>query len=211
MDERTRRVRGDWDRAANTYDRGEGLQRLLVGGTRKRLCAWARGRVLEVAVGSGHNLPYYPDGVELTGVDLSPEMLARARERATGSGIRVTLTEGDAQDLRFADATFDTVVCALAFCVIPDQRRALEQMLRVLRPGGLLLLVDHIEYTRWPMRGREERKANPRGLPRAIAQEVGFTVLEHGRTVLGLVEHVVARSPDRGGRGAAAGQPHGPV
>ncbi|SIO84833.1 class I SAM-dependent methyltransferase [Nocardiopsis sp. JB363] len=196
MDERTRRVRGDWDRAANTYDRGERLQRLLVGRTRERLCARARGRVLEVAVGSGHNLPYYPGGVELSGVDLSPEMLARARERATRSGLQVDLREDDAQDLGFADSDFDTVVCALAFCVIPDQRRALEQMRRVLRPGGLLLLVDHIEYTRWPGRKREERKANPRRLPRAIAQEVGFTVLEHGRTVFGLVEHVVASRAD---------------
>lgn len=82
---------------------------------------------------------------------------------------------------------------------------------RVPRPGGLLLLVDHIEYTRRPMRQREGRKANPRGLPRAITQEVGFTVQEYGRSVLGLVEHVVASGPDREGRGGAAGQLPGPV
>lgn len=81
----------------------------------------------------------------------------RGRDRPPLHRVRVV------RDLRFADATFDTVVCALAFCVIPDQRRALEQMLRVLRPGGLLLLLDHIEYTRWPMRRKEERKTNPRG------------------------------------------------
>ncbi|WP_190318373.1 methyltransferase domain-containing protein [Nocardiopsis listeri] len=106
----------------------------------------------------------------------------RGRDRPPLHRVRVV------QDLRFADATFDTVVCALAFCVIPDQRRALERMLRVLRPGGLLLLLDHIEYTRWPMRRKEERKTHPRGLPRTIAQEVGFTVLEQdgvGRRALG--------------------------
>ncbi|MBR8742304.1 class I SAM-dependent methyltransferase [Nocardiopsis sp. MG754419] len=192
MDERTRRVRAEWDRLAGTYDRGERLQRLLLGGSRERLCARARGRVLEVAVGSGHDLAYYPDGVQLTGVDLSPVMLARARERARRRGLRVRLVEGDAQDLRFADASFDTVVCALSLCVIPDQRRALEQMWRVLRPGGLLLLVDHIEYARWPGRRREARKEHPRHLPRSVARDVGFTVVEHGRTGLGLIEYVVA-------------------
>ena len=195
MDERTARARGDWDRLASLYDRQERFQRLLIGGARTRLCAQARGRVLEVAVGTGHNLPYYRDGVDLTGIDLSPVMLGRARERAARLGLRAELSEGDAQALRFAEASFDTVVCAMALCVIPDQRRALEEAGRVLRPGGVLLLVDHIEYTRWPGRLREERRPHPRRLPRAIAREVGFAIVEHGRTGLGLVEHVVARLP----------------
>lgn len=193
MDERTDHVRREWDRAAAFYDRQEGLQRLLLGRTRARLSARARGAVLEVAVGTGHNLSYYPDGVELTGVDLSGRMLARARERAARLGLRVDLVEGDVQALGFADAGFDTVLCAMSLCVIPDQYRALTEMRRVLREDGTLLLVDHIEYTRRPFRGRESRKPRPRRLPRAVAQEVGFTVLEHGRTGLGLVEHVVAR------------------
>lgn len=193
MDERTDRVRREWDRAATFYDRQERLQRLILGRTRARLSARARGAVLEVAVGTGHNLAYYPDGVELTGVDLSASMLGRAQERAARLGLRVDLVEGDAQALGFADATFDTVVCAMSLCVIPDQYRALREMRRMLRENGSLLLVDHIEYTRRPFRGRESRKPHPRRLPRTVAQEVGFTVLEHGRTGFGLVEHVVAR------------------
>lgn len=125
MDERTAWVHGDWDRAASMYDRQERTQRLLIGRTRADLCARVRGRVLEVAVGTGHNLPYYPGGIDLCGVDLSPLMLARAGERAARLGLRAELSEGDAQALRFADASFDTVVCAMALCVIPDQRRAL--------------------------------------------------------------------------------------
>ncbi|WP_026122592.1 class I SAM-dependent methyltransferase [Nocardiopsis halotolerans] len=193
MDERTERVRGDWDRMSRGYDQGERLQRLVLGATRARLCGRARGRVLEVAVGTGHNLPYYPDGVEVTGVDLSPGMLARARARAAGLGGRVDLREGDAQDLAFGDGEFDTVVCALALCTIPDQYRALSEMRRVLRPGGLLLLVDHVEYTRWPFRLWEARKERPRRLPRSVAVEAGFTVDHHDRTALGFVERVVAR------------------
>lgn len=195
MDERTERVREDWNRMAAGYDRGERLQRLLLGGVRARLCRRARGRTLEVAVGTGHDLPYYPDGVELTGVDLSPAMLAAARRRAAALGRPVALVEGDAQDLPFADGDFDTVLCALALCTIPDQRRALAEMHRVLRPGGLLLLVDHIEYTRFPWRRYEARKELPRRLPRSVAREVGFAVDRHDRSVLGFLETVVAHRP----------------
>ncbi|GHC77662.1 ubiquinone/menaquinone biosynthesis methyltransferase [Nocardiopsis terrae] len=193
MDERTEQVRRRYDRMSGGYDRGESFQRFVVGGARSRLCGRAEGRVLEVAVGTGQNLGYYPPGVEITGVDLSPGMLARARARAAGLGSRAELAEGDAHDLAFGDGSFDTVVCTMALCEIPDQRRALAEMRRVLRPGGLLLLIDHIEYTRWPFRLREARRERPRRLPRAVAAEAGFEVREHGRTMLGFVEHVVAR------------------
>lgn len=192
MDERTRRVRSRWDRMSARYDKGEGTQRLVIGDTRARLCAMARGRVLEVAVGTGHNLPHYPDDVEVTGVDLSHGMLEQARTRASELGRSVDLREGDAQELPFGDEEFDTVVCALALCTIPDQYRALAQMHRVLRPGGLLLLVDHVEYTRWPFRLFETRKELPRRLPRNVAVDAGFTVDQHDRIALGFVERVVA-------------------
>lgn len=195
MDERTERAREDWNRMAAGYDRGERIQRLVLGGVRARLCGRARGRTLEVAVGTGNDLPYHPDGVELTGLDLSPEMLAAARRRAAALGRPVTLVEGDAQDMPFADGEFDTVVCALALCAIPDQRRALAEMHRVLRPGGLLLLVDHIEYTKGPWRRREARKELPRRLPRTVAREAGFVVDRYDRTALGFLETVVAHRP----------------
>ncbi|MFD6950953.1 methyltransferase type 11 [Nocardiopsis sp. TSRI0078] len=192
MDERTERVRGQWNRMARGYDRGERVQRLVLGGTRARLCGRARGRVLEVAVGTGHNLRYYPEDVEVTGVDLSPGMLEGARARAAELGVGARLREGDAQDLPFGDGEFDTVVCALALCAIPDQYRALSEMHRVLRPGGLLLLVDHVEYTRWPLRAREARKDRPRRLPRHVAVDAGFVVDHHDRTGLGFIERVIA-------------------
>src|SRR5204863_7331930 len=104
----------------------------------------AVGEVLEVAVGTGRNLPFYPDGTRLTGVDWSPAMLAIARQRAAALGREADLRQGDAQALDFPDESFDTVLCALGLCALPDDRRAVTEMARVLRPGGRLLLVDHV-------------------------------------------------------------------
>src|SRR5579884_1902911 len=123
--ERTRRL---YDRTASRYDRGIGLtERLLFGDGRRWVCAQARGDVLEVAVGTGRNLPYYPPDARLTGVELSPAMLALARDRAAALGRDADLRLGDAQALDFPDASFDTIVATLALCTIPDSRRAVAE------------------------------------------------------------------------------------
>jgi ubiquinone/menaquinone biosynthesis C-methylase UbiE len=111
---------------------------------RRWACSRARGDVLEVAVGTGLNIPHYAPDVRLTGIDLSPEMLDIARRRARELERPVVLVEGDAHELPFADASFDSVVCTFGLCEIPDVPRALSEMNRVLRPRGRLLLVDHV-------------------------------------------------------------------
>jgi ubiquinone/menaquinone biosynthesis C-methylase UbiE len=195
MDQQTDRVRRKWNRMAGRYERGAWGERLALANTRELLCARAHGRVLEVAIGTGRSLEHYPPGVEVTGVDLSPEMLAFARRRAAGLTLPVRLVEGDAQCLEFADAEFDTVMCALSLCTIPDQRAALAEMWRVLKPGGTLLLVDHIEYTRGLLRRLEHRKARPRRRPADIAEELGFDIEVGERIALGFVERVIAHRP----------------
>ncbi|MGI5121295.1 class I SAM-dependent methyltransferase [Marinactinospora thermotolerans] len=182
------------------YDRGAGLERRFLGDSRGLLCGLARGRTLEIAVGTGRNLDRYPDGVEVTGLDLSPGMLARAARAAAGAGRRVDLREGDARRLPFPDASFDSVVCTLALCEIPDQATAVDEMYRVLRPGGALLLLDHVEYARMPLRLFERRRAARRGRPPRrrpveVAVERGFAVERHDRLVLGFFDRVVARRP----------------
>ena len=99
---------------------------------------------MEVAIGTGRNLPFYPRGIQLTGIDFSPAMLEIARGRAAELGVDVTLIEADAQHLPFADHRFDTVVCTLALSSIPDPAAAINEMHRVLRPGGQLLVVGHV-------------------------------------------------------------------
>ncbi|MEU3305513.1 class I SAM-dependent methyltransferase [Nocardiopsis sp. NPDC006832] len=195
MDSRTEKTRRLWEHRAGRYDLGGHCEHVAIRDTRELLCTGARGRTLEVAVGTGRNLRYYPPQVELTGLDLSPAMLAKAREKADGLERSITLVEGDAQDMTFADRSFETVVCTLSLCTIPDQERALREMHRVLVPGGRLLLVDHIEYTRMPLLLRERRREHPRRLPREVAGEVGFEVGHHDRLFFGLVERVVAHRP----------------
>lgn len=106
---------------------------------------------MEVAVGTGLNIPLYDPAIRLTGIDLSPEMLELARERIAGTGRAVELREADAHALPFPDASFDSVVCTYSLCNIPDPHLAVGEMQRVLRPGGRLILVDHIRSSVKPV------------------------------------------------------------
>jgi ubiquinone/menaquinone biosynthesis C-methylase UbiE len=201
----TARARRVWDRYAPRYDRDMALfERVLFGNGRAWVCSWAEGEVLEVGVGTGRNLPFYPTGVRLTGVDLSPAMLAVAGDRARAVGREVALREADAQSLPFADASFDTVVCTLSLCAIPDDRAAIGEMRRVLRPGGRLLLLDHVDSSRRAVRAVQRlvetvtvRLAGEhftrRPLP--LVAEAGFVIEESQRFKAGIVERLVAVKP----------------
>lgn len=203
-----RRRSAYWDKQAGRYDQAMNFwDRHLFGDSRPWACGRAAGEVLEVAVGTGRNLPFYPNGpgiTRLTGVDWSPAMLAIARERAAATGRDVDLRQGDAQALDFPDASFDTVLCALGLCAIPDDRRAVTEMARVLRPGGRLLLVDHVAASAAALRAGQwlyERITIPlagehfRRRPLIHVRELGFEIEEAERFRLGVVERVSARKP----------------
>lgn len=151
---KTERWRKYWDRHSKSYDREMAFfERRLFGDSRDWVCSQVFGNVLEVAIGTGLNLAHYPPDVALTGIEFSPAMLDLARERATSLSREIDLREGDAQQLDFRDATFDTVVCTFSLCAIPDERKAVSEMQRVLKPGGLLLLADHVRSASWLARG----------------------------------------------------------
>ncbi|GLY71191.1 class I SAM-dependent methyltransferase [Amycolatopsis taiwanensis] len=199
------RLRRYWDRHSGGYDRQMGfIDRKFFGDTRQWLCGQAEGDVLEVAIGTGLNLGLYSDDVRLTGVDLSPGMLDHARRRAEETGREVALSIGDAQRLEFPDASFDTVVCTFSLCAIPDDRVAIGEMKRVLRPGGRLLLADHVVSTSWAARVVQRLLEvvtiqvggeNFRRRPIKHVQAVGFSIEQHDRFKLGIVERLVARKP----------------
>lgn len=203
------RVRAFYDRAAPQYDRSiRVFERLLFGDGRAWVCSQARGDTLEIGVGTGRNLSFYPPAVRLTGLDLSPAMLAVARRRAAGLAATaplvqgVTLVEGDAQALPFLDASFDTVVCTLALCTIPDDRHAVREARRVLRPSGRLLLLEHVRSPlrpvwpgQWLLDGLFVRLGGDHLLrdPLDYLQAEGFTVVQCERSKWGIVERAAAR------------------
>lgn len=100
-------------------------------------------RVLEVGVGTGLSLPYYPSGCEITGVDISEPMLDRARERAEGLGSNISLRLMDARELAFSDASFDHVLAPYVISVVPEPHRVMGEIRRVCKPGGTVIVVNH--------------------------------------------------------------------
>src|SRR5438874_6333295 len=145
VERETERVRAVQDKQAPKYDRQISFfERILFGDGRAWVCSQARGQGVELACGTGRNLPFYRGEVELTGIELSPQMLAIARHRAQELGHPADLRLGDVQTLEFRDESFDTVTCTLGFCTIPDTRAAAAEAFRVLRAGGQLLLLEHV-------------------------------------------------------------------
>jgi ubiquinone/menaquinone biosynthesis C-methylase UbiE len=202
----TARSRRIWDRMAPRYDRDmRRLEPLLFGrDARAWVCVQAAGDVLDVAIGTGLNLPHYPAGVRLTGVDLSPVMLAAAAKRAADLGLRVVLSEATAEHLPFPDASFDTVVCTLALCSVVDDRAAIAEMHRALRPGGQLLLLDHVAATNrillalqrlWEKVTLRFTGDHQTRHPLPLVEQAGFTVTASRRSKAGTVERLRAVKP----------------
>lgn len=201
----TERVRSFYDDIAPQYDRWVGyFEKVLVGEGRRWACAQAAGEVLEVAIGTGRNLAFYPEGVRLTGIDLSPAMLAIARRRADELGRQTDLREGDAEALDFPDGRFDTVVSTLSLCCIPDERKAVAEMRRVLRPGGRLVLLDHVVSNVAPVRAIQRvleplwvhlHKDSLLRRPLEHVRAEGLEIVWQERSKLGIVERVLARKP----------------
>lgn len=201
----TAKQRQVWDRYAPSYDRQMAfLERIQFAGGRQWLADRVRGRVLEVAIGTGRSLPFYPRGLEVTGVDISTEMLKIARARAAEMSRSVVLRQGDAERLPVDDASYDTVVCALSLCSIPAPVTAIAEMRRALAPGGRLLLLDHVASTWPPIRAAQwllERVTiraagehfTRRQLP--LVEAAGFDIEEVERLKAGTVERIHAVKP----------------
>src|SRR2546426_7841468 len=200
------RIRRFYEKSAGRYDKQMRFwDRILdFDGGRRWVCAQASGDVLEIGMGTGLNLPYYRDDARLTGIEFSPAMLELARERAKELGGDPDLRVGDAQALEFADESFDTVVCTLALCTIPDDRKAVAEARRVLRPEGRLLLLEHVRSPALPIRAGQ-RLLEPLTLrfeadhllrdPADYLAEQGFEIQTLQRSKWGIVERVLARKP----------------
>ncbi len=118
-------------------------ERLLMGRLRRELLGHASGTTLDLACGDGVNFRHFPTGCDITAGDIDRPALSQARATAQHLGRPVDIQHIDAQAIPFADNTFDTVVSSMALCSYPDPIRALEEMSRVCRPDGRVLLLEH--------------------------------------------------------------------
>lgn len=159
---------------------------------RQEVVGGARGRVLEIGAGTGANFPYYHDGAEVVALEPDPYMLRRARRRLRELGKRIDLQQAPAEELPFADASFDAVVATLVLCTVRDPHRALTEIRRVLKPGGEYRFFEHVRFDH-PLGAFWQDLVTPlwrwlgggchpnRDTARAI-RESGFEILELRRT-----------------------------
>ncbi|MET0789398.1 MAG: class I SAM-dependent methyltransferase [Cellulomonas sp.] len=199
-----------WDRQAPTYDRTTAwVERRLLAQARGWIADRVLGTTLEVAVGTGANLPYYAHRADdLTLTDASQAMLDAAADRARGIGKPVRLIRADAADLGLPSDAFDTVVCTYTMCCVDDELAVLRELARVLRPGGRLLMADHVESSAALGRGVQrvldrvtpaEAGEHHRRRPLLLMGDAGLRVTESRASRWRLVEQLCATTTPSGG------------
>jgi ubiquinone/menaquinone biosynthesis C-methylase UbiE len=155
-----------YGRIAPIYDFIEFLPELRYRSWRERFWGKVGGyltqgdHLLEVGVGTGRNLPFWPQGVHITAIDLTPGMVERAKQRAAKQRIDARIVEGDVQSLEFSDDSFDAAAATFVFCSVPDPVLGLRELARVVRPGGSIFLMEHVR-SKTPLLGRLMDVVNP--------------------------------------------------
>lgn len=187
----TASVRRKYNRNALFYD---AMDRMIRASWRARVISQAAGRVLEVGVGTGKNLPFYDPDVtsELVGVDLSPGMLARARRKPCR--VRKQLLEMDAQHLQFPDGSFDTVVASCVFCTVPDPVLGLREAGRVCRRAGHVYLLEHVRIDK-PVIGPLMDLLDPLSVV-AMGTHINRRTVENARRAGLRIDHVASIGGD---------------
>jgi ubiquinone/menaquinone biosynthesis C-methylase UbiE len=170
-----------------------------LGRWRRWLTAGARGHVLDLGTGTGRNLPLFPPGTRVVGVDPGRDVLRRARRRAGA----VPLVQARAEALPFRDAAFDTVVGSLVLCSVADAARGLSEARRVLRPGGTLRMMEHVRSTvSWrarvqdvvqPLWTRVSGGCRPNRDTERAVEAAGFVIEDEGRRARGIMRRFTAR------------------
>ena len=206
-DSAARTVRNRYNRVARVYDLEQLFEEAVVFG-RLRKALWANapatGSILEVGVGTGVNMRHYPPGARMTAIDISDRMLEKARARADRTQLTMDLRLMDAQHLDFADGTFDAVVATCVFCSVPDPVAGLREVLRVLKPGGKALLLEHVRSSN-PVMGKLMDLVNPLAVRISGAninrrtvdnvRDAGFPAIDVESHTLGMIKTIRATKP----------------
>ncbi len=193
-----------YDKIADQYEKNIWFDQHVLGVARlrKRLLSKASGKILEVACGTGQNLTLFPPNGEIAAVDLSPKMLELARVNAINFGLNVNFSVMDAEKLEFADGSFDTIVSTLSTCTFPNPIKALQEIKRVCRSGGLILLLEHGHsnlpwLAKYQDRNEYQHYQDHAGCrwnqdPLDLVQSAGLKVLKSKRSILGMFHSIEA-------------------
>lgn len=193
-----------YDEIAGEYERRIWFDQHILGVARlrKKLLSKASGKILDVACGTGQNLPLFAPNSEITAVDLSPKMLEVARDNAAKHNLNVNLGVMNAENLEFPDGSFDTVVSTLSTCTFPDPIKALQEIKRVCRPDGLILLLEHGHsdlpwLANYQDRNEYQHYQDHAGCrwnqdPLDLIQSAGIKILKYERSILGMFHSIEA-------------------
>lgn len=193
-----------YDEIADGYEKRIWFDQSILGVARRRkqLMSRARGKILDVACGTGLNFPFFQAQSEIIAVDLSQRMLDMARQKAADLNLNIQTQIMDAEKLEFPDGIFDTVVSSLSTCTFPDPIQALQEMKRVCRPDGMILLLEH-GHSRWVWLAKlQDRNVLPHYQQNAgcrwnqdpldLVKTAGLKILESKRFGLGMFHAIVA-------------------
>jgi ubiquinone/menaquinone biosynthesis C-methylase UbiE len=192
-----------WDRASRTYDWMTWGDERRYSSAKTRLFSKMKGRCFMVAAGTGHDFAYFPPGLSIVAIDISPGMIARAGPRAVAYAGSLELRVMDVQDLEFPDAAFDSVATACTFCSVPDPIRGLRELFRCLKPGGRLLMFEHVRSRFGPIALVQDlmtplsRRMGP-DMNRDTVSNVlraGFELMHESNVYLDIVKAIEARRP----------------
>ncbi len=146
------RLRNRWDRASTLYQWTTWGDDHRFSSAKDELFANMHGRCMMVAAGTGNDFRYFPAGLEITAIDISPRMLERAQPQAAKYRGDLKLEAMDVRNLdSFEDERFDTVVTSCTFCSVPDPVSGLKELHRCLKPGGKLLMFEHVRSRLFPL------------------------------------------------------------
>ncbi len=139
------KIQKRYNRISIAYDFFEWPMELFVfKKLRKMVSEELENKTLEVGVGTGKNIPYYPDGIDITAIDFSKKMLKKAKKRAKQVNKEVSIKQMDVEHLEFEDNTFDTVFTTFVFCSVPNPIKGLKEIKRVCKNGGKIILLEHV-------------------------------------------------------------------
>jgi len=157
---KTIQKRYDW--YSSFYDKFEApMEQMAFSLLRTKVMGSLKGNVLEVGVGTGKNLPYYRSRTKVTGIDISPGMLGKAKKKVRTLRLKnIELRLMNAEKMSFEDETFDTVVCTFVLCSVPEPVKAIKEMLRVLKPNGNIIMLEHV-ISQMPLMALFQKVFNP--------------------------------------------------